>query len=99
MTTRTEHQVLADLLSWAEGHMPADARKYNLATDKRDAARKLLAARIQADKTILPELPDSVLAKIGAKTDHDFDTKELALAAAINGKPERRIFYRGGNDA
>lgn len=96
MNTRTEHQVLADLLAWAQRFCPAEYKKYQQAPDKREAARVLLAARIQVDNTTLPELPDSILAKIGAKTDRNFDTKELALAATINGRPERRIYYTGG---
>lgn len=93
MISRSEHQVLNDILHRAEKYHPAAAKKFHQTTNKKEAARILLSTMISMYPNILIELPESILVKIGAQVDRNFNQKEISLAYSIRGCLVRRILY------
>jgi hypothetical protein len=57
----------------------------------KEEAKAALRQRIQVIPNWLYVLPESLLDKLGIKYDHQFDVKDIALAAAIGGRCERRL--------
>jgi hypothetical protein len=59
----------------------------------KDQARVALKHRIKQSPSWVCVLPETLLDKLGIRFDHQFDNKDITLAAAINGQLARRIFY------
>lgn len=95
MSALNDSDVLDATLSWAAAHDPKGLAAYRSADDRRAAARRLLAARIAADGSVLYELSDGLLRKLGYTVDRTFDAAELELARVVRGVCWRRIGGRG----
>lgn len=57
----------------------------------KDEARAALREMIKVMPAWTCCLPESLLDKLNIKYDHQFDVKDIALAAAIGGRCERRL--------
>lgn len=76
----TEQQIYESLCHWHGGPLP----------DK-NQARVALLKRIQIEPSWECVLPETLLDKLNIKYDHVYQQGDVALAAAINGRLERRL--------